>query len=166
MLVALSDTHARTDPRLTDHLQEVIERATLVVHAGDFTTEAVLDAFEDRTKLRAVHGNSDDQAVCERLPETRTVEWGRERLVVAHGHRHDWTGLSLLARQETADIVVVGHTHRPSVEKRAGLAIVSPGSHADPRGRHATYAQFERTGDGVVCRCRTVDGTTLETVEC
>ena len=165
MLVALSDTHATTTPRLTDHLQGTLDRAAVVVHAGDFTTAAVLDAFEARVDLRGVYGNSDERKVCARLPETRTVEWAERRVVLVHGHRHDWTSLSLLARQEAADAVVMGHTHRPGIERRDGAVAVNPGSHADPRGRHATYALFERTESGVVGQIRTVDGQPLETVE-
>jgi putative phosphoesterase len=165
MLLALGDTHGTRTPRLSDQLRERIEAAEVVVHTGDFTTPAVLDAFAAAGNLEAVSGNSDDGRVRERLPETRTVEWADRRFVVAHGHRREWTSLSLLARQENADVVVVGHTHRPWAEQRGELGVVNPGSHADPRGREPSYALFERTEGGVVGRCRTVDGLSLGTVE-
>lgn len=164
MLVALADTHGTTTPRLTDHLREAVEAADLLLHAGDFTTAAVYKAFETLGDLRAVAGNSDDRALRARLPETGTVEWADRRFVLAHGHRRERTGLSLLARQERADVVVVGHTHRPWAGKRSGVTVVNPGSHADPRGDQGTYAVFERSEGGVVGRCRTVDGRPLETV--
>ena len=165
MLVALADTHGTRTPRLTDHLRETLERAEVVLHAGDLTTPAVLDALDSFGGFCAVYGNSDDPEVRERLPETRTVVWAGTRFVLAHGHRRGQTSLSLLARQERADVAVVGHTHRPSVGERGEVAVVNPGSHADPRGRRATYATFERTGAGVAGQCRTVDGQTLGTVE-
>jgi len=164
MLLALADTHGTTTPRLTDRLREHVERAEVVVHAGDLTTPAVLDAFASAGTLEAVSGNSDDTRVRERLPETRTVEWAGHRFAVAHGHRRDWTSLSLLARQENADVVVVGHTHRPRAEQRGEVGVVNPGSHADPRGGRRSYASFERTEGGVVGRCRSVGGQSLGTV--
>jgi len=164
MLLALADTHGTTTPRLSDGLRERIESAERVVHAGDFTTPAVLDAFTSAGTLDAVSGNSDDTGVRDRLPETRTVDWAGHRLVVAHGHRRDWTSLSLLARQERADAVVVGHTHRPRAERRGELGVINPGSHADPRGGAQSYAILERSERGVVGRCQTVDGQPLDTV--
>ncbi|MEF8781575.1 MAG: metallophosphoesterase family protein [Haloarculaceae archaeon] len=63
MLVALSDTHGETDPCLTDYLREAVVSADCVCHAGDFTTAAVLDAFERLAdRLVAVYGNSDSAA--------------------------------------------------------------------------------------------------------
>jgi putative phosphoesterase len=112
-----------------------------------------------------VYGDSDERRVRERLPETRTAEWADRQFVVAHGHRREWTSLSMLARQEKADAVVVGHAHRPWVGERGGRVVLNPGSHADPRGGRATYAVLERTEGGVVGRCRTVDGQPLEAVE-
>jgi phosphoesterase, MJ0936 family len=165
VLVALADTHGTTTPRLTDHLRGVLDSADIVCHAGDLTTSAVLDALGSVADLRAVHGNSDEPTVQSRLPETRTVEWGGRRFVLAHSHRRDWTSLSLLARQENADVVVVGHTHRLWLGERGGQAVVNPGSHADPRDGRATYVLFERTEGGVVGHGRTVGGAPIETVE-
>jgi len=157
MLVALSDTHGDTDPRLTDHLRDTIEDASLVVHAGDFTTADVLDAFDSLAPAFAgVAGNSDSSAVRDRLPEKRVVEQFGRRFLVVHGHRHDRTSLSLLARQEKADVVVLGHTHSAGVEYVGDVTVVNPGSHADPRGEHPTFATFRESEAGIrvhVWRC-------------
>ena len=149
MLVVLSDTHGTDDSQLTDHLREVIREAELVVHAGDFTTTTVLEAFEsEAAAFVGVHGNSDTVGVRERLPATRTIEWGGRRFVLAHGHRHDSTSLSLLARQEQATIAVVGHTHRPGIQRRAGPqqgggAQQSAGT---PRGSEGQWGRQEQRG--------------------
>ena len=164
-LIALADTHGIDDPRLSAHLRETISRADHLVHAGDFTTSAVLDAFEGFAPLTAVCGNSDSDGVCERLPTKATLDWAGHRVVVVHGHRHDRTSLPLFARQEQADIVVVGHTHRPALHSGETL-MVNPGSHTVPRGGDPTYARFEQTGDGIVGGIYTTDGTpTKQTVE-
>jgi putative phosphoesterase len=163
MLLALSDTHATDDPGLTDHLREQIRAADVVVHAGDFTTPAVLDRFEGLADdLVAVHGNADSAVVRERLPAVETVEALGKRFLVVHGHENDETSLSLLARQEGADVVVLGHTHRPGIGQLGGVTVLNPGSHADPRGNRPAYAAVgQASGDGVV-RLRTPAGESLE----
>jgi len=165
VLVALADTHGDEDPRLTDHLRETIERAETVVHAGDFTTPTVLDAFDGAVdRLVAVHGNSDTAAVRKRLPATATVETATVRVLVAHGHEHDRTSLSLLARQEAADVVVVGHTHRPGIERLGDVTVVNPGSHADPHGGQPTYATVGQEDGAIVGQLRTSAGDLVESV--
>ena len=69
MLTVLSDTHGTDDPRLRGRTLEAVREADLVVHAGDFTTEAALSAHrEAAAELVAVHGNADERAVREQLP--------------------------------------------------------------------------------------------------
>lgn len=164
MLVVFSDTHGEEGPRLTDFLRETIDSATLVAHAGDFTTTEVLDAFEARAnEFVAVAGNSDSPAVRERLPEWRTFEFANRRFLLTHGHLYDRTSLSLLARQEGVDVVVVGHTHRAGVDHVGDVSLVNPGSHADPRGGESTVAVVTGTGDGLQVRFRTSVGQSRET---
>jgi hypothetical protein len=163
MLVVLSDTHGTADPALTDHLREQITAADLVIHAGDFTTPAVLDHFEALAdRLVAVHGNADSVAVRERLPATETVETLGLRFLVVHGHEHTETRLSLLARQEGADVVVLGHTHRPGRGQLGGVTVLNPGSHADPRGSQPAYATVGQASDDVEARLRSPAGELLE----
>jgi putative phosphoesterase len=164
MIAVLSDTHATTDPSLTDAIRDALDRAAVTVHAGDFTTPAVLDAFEAATdRLVAVAGNRDSAGVRERLPEVATVDALDRRVLVVHGHDHGRTKLSLLARQEKADVVVVGHTHRPAMERIGSVAVLNPGSHADPRGNRPAYATIRQSGAGVVGQLRTPDGAAFET---
>jgi len=164
-MLVLSDTHGTEDARLTPHLRERVASADRVVHAGDFTTQTVLDAFEELAgELVAVRGNSDAPEVGRRLPGHRVAERFGRRFLVVHGHRHDPTSLSVLARQESVDAVVTGHTHRPGVDSLDGLPVVNPGSHADPRGNRAGYATLERRGGEVVCELRGTGGETVRSV--
>lgn len=165
VLVALSDTHATDDPALSDRLRADLSRAETAVHAGDFTTGAVLDAFERLADgLVAVHGNSDSAAVRARLPAVATVAALGARFLVVHGHEHDGTSLPLLARQERADVVLAGHTHRAGVDHVGDLTVVHVGSHADPRGSRPTYATFGQADGGIRGAIRTPGGDVLRTV--
>jgi len=148
MLVVCSDTHGTDDPRLTGRTGEAVDAADLVIHAGDFTTPAVLDAFRARTdRLVAVHGNADTVAVQERLPPAATTTYAGVTIAVTHTERGGATALSMFGRQRGADLVVSGHTHRPTVDTfPSGPTLLNPGSHADPRGHRAAYAELHPAG--------------------
>lgn len=164
MIVALSDTHCRQQPDLTNHLRTVIQDADRVLHCGDFTTPAVYSYFQGlATELVSVTGNRDRGQLREKLPTETTTEWNGLTFLLVHGHRHDRTAMSMLARQEEADLVVTGHSHRPVIEELDDRLLVNPGSHADPRGNQPAYATFERMAEGVTVSLKTPEGNQLET---
>ena len=164
MLIAVSDSHCREDPQLTSHLQQAIRDSDCTVHLGDFTTPAVLDAFKAHSnRLIAVAGNRDTEAVKKRLGETATVDWGGRRFLVTHGHRRGPTALSLLARQEAADVVLSGHSHRPVIDRLDDRLHVNPGSYADPRGNQPAYARFQPANGSMVVTLMTPTGEEVET---
>jgi len=152
MLVVCSDTHGTDDARLTGRTREAVAAADRVVHAGDFTTATVLDAFRNRADhLVAVHGNADTAAVQERLPPAATTTYAGATIAVTHTERGGATALSLFGRQRGADLVVSGHTHRPTVDtSEAGPTLLNPGSHADPRGHRAVHAELWAAGSDAV----------------
>lgn len=164
MITIVSDTHGSDTHRLSRQTRTAVRTADLVVHAGDFTTESVLSAFEtESTRFVGVAGNSDMPPVRKRLPATQTVEHGGIRVAIAHGHNHSETSRSLFARQERADLLVVGHSHAPTVRSTDEYTLLNPGSHAEPRGHRPAYATLTATDDGFTGRLREPDGTVFET---
>ena len=148
MLVVVSDTHSTDSHRLEDRTLDAVRQAELVVHAGDLTTETVLDAFhEEADRLLAVYGNNDDRATRDRIPDARVVEYGGLRFAVTHTRRGGATALSLFGRERDADAVVFGHTHRPTVETTGEMQLLNPGSHADPRRYRPAHAELEPVAD-------------------
>ena len=163
VLAVVSDTHATDGHALRARTHEAIRDADLVIHAGDFTTEAALDAFhEEAAELLAVHGNADEPAVSERLPPARTVEALGLRIAVTHRRDGGATGLAMFGRSQDADLVVSGHSHRPSVTDAGDCLLLNPGSHADPRGNRPAHAELEADGGGVEGRLVQPDGTVFE----
>jgi len=173
VITVVSDTHGIDGHRLEGRTLEAVRSAERVVHAGDFTTEAVLDAFlaeagNDRNgggDVVAVTGNNDDEAVRERLGSAEVVDWSGVRFAVVHGHEHDATSLPLFGRQEGADVVVAGHSHRPGWDPTGDVAVLNPGSHADPRWYRPAHAELEPTTEGLSGRLVTPGGEVIETFD-
>lgn len=165
MLAVVSDTHGTTGHELSGRTLEAVREAERVIHAGDFTTVPVLEVFgEEAARLDAVHGNADDPAVRDRLPDARTVEWEGIRIAVTHGRDAGPTGLAMFGRERGADLVVSGHSHRPSIARADDLVLLNPGSHAQPRGNRPGYAALEAVEEGVSCRLRRTDGTLIDEI--
>ncbi|MFC7018446.1 MULTISPECIES: metallophosphoesterase [Haloarcula] len=161
MLTVVSDTHGTDSHRLDGRTLAAVRAADHVVHAGDFTTETVLDAVAaEAESLTAVYGNNDAAGVRARLADVATFAWSDRTVVVVHGHEHTETALGLLARQEDADVVVVGHSHRPTLSDLDGRLLVNPGSYADPRRYRPAHAELT-VDDGLLrAKLRGPDGTT------
>lgn len=163
MLTVVSDTHSTQGHQLRGRTLEAVREADLVIHAGDFFREPVLDAFyEVASTLRAVWGNNDDDAIRSRLPETRVVEYGGIRFAVCHRQPGGTVALTLFGRNRGADAVIYGHSHRPVVDTSGEIPLVNPGSHTQPRGNRPAHAEFERTESGLDGRLVTPDGVTFE----
>lgn len=166
MLVVLSDTHETEGTALVGAAAEAVDDAEVVLHAGDFTTEAVLDAFHDRIDdFHAVHGNADSAAVTDRLPTATTLDYAGVRIAATHRRRGGATGLALFGRERGADLVVSGHTHRPNADADGTVSLLNPGSHAEPRGAKQSFAVLEPTDDGLSGRLTTVGGQTFARFE-
>lgn len=164
MLVALGDTHRRDGHGLRGRTLEAVRAADVVAHTGDFTTVAVLEAFEgEATELHAVVGNNDDPGVAARLSHRTTFEAAGVRVAMVHGHEHSAEARSLLGRELGADLVLSGHSHRPGVEQAAGVTLLNPGSHAEPRWYRPAHAELVRDSPGVAGRLVEPDGTVFET---
>jgi putative phosphoesterase len=163
MLVVLSDTHGRETARLSGRTAEAVAAASMLVHAGDFVTTDVLEAFEAHAPVYGVAGNSDTAELRERVPRERVVEWRALDIAVVHGHEHTDTALSMVGRQAGADLVVAGHSHEPGF-REGSVPILNPGSHADPRWNRPAHAELEWDEDEAVARGRLVEpsGTVFE----
>jgi putative phosphoesterase len=143
-LVIVADTHVPRRARdLPTQLWQDIERADVVVHAGDWVEESLLDAVEERAaRLIGVWGNNDGPALRRRLPEVARADLGGLRLAVVHetGPR---TGRELRADRAfpETDVLVFGHSHIPwDTVTPTGLRLLNPGSPTDRRRQPtATY---------------------------
>jgi hypothetical protein len=166
MLTIVSDTHSSDGHRLDGRTLEAVREAELVVHAGDFMIEPVLDAFENESStFRGVYGNNDDAEIRSRLPKARTVEYEGVRFAVTHTVRGGNTALTLFGKEREADAVIFGHSHRPTADLSGELPLLNPGSHAQPRGNRPAHAELEPIAGGLRGRLVTPDGEVFETFD-
>jgi putative phosphoesterase len=143
-LVLTADTHVPRRARdLPPALWNAIERADVVVHAGDWVEEALLDEIEARSaRLIGVCGNNDGAALRARLPEVANATLAGIRLAVVH-ETGPKTGREARcdARFPDCDVLVFGHSHIPwDSTTPGGLRLLNPGSPTDRRSQ--PYATF------------------------
>lgn len=163
MICVVSDTHGTDGHRLADRTLEAVREAEMVLHAGDFTTETALDAFESESReLVAVHGNNATPAVRDRLPAERVIEIGGVRIALTHGDERDDTGLGLFGREAGANLVVFGHSHRPEFIDTDEICLLNPGSHADPRWYRPAHVELDIGERCIEGRLREPTGETFE----
>jgi putative phosphoesterase len=146
-IIAVSDTHIELGSQVPERLLDLTEGADLVLHAGDFVSLEVYEAFCDLGPLEAVCGNSDFPEVKSLLPERRVVEVEDVRIGLVHraSHSADLTGAEFLAREMNVDVLVFGHIHRPLV-KRGSRLLICPGSPMAPRLSAPAAAEIEVEG--------------------
>jgi uncharacterized protein len=127
----ISDTHGLLRPSALLALDGV----DLILHAGDVGGMSILHELERFAPVHAVHGNTDDPALG--LPAQVSLTLDGVRVLVTHGHELGSPTPMALATRYDADVIVYGHTHRPLVDRVAGMngvtaLVVNPGA-AGPR---------------------------------
>jgi uncharacterized protein len=137
LLAIISDTHLpRGARRLGGACIERLEKADLILHAGDFVARSVLEELQALgPPVAAVHGNVDSAELCDLLPARRIVEAGGARIGMVHDAGPAAGRLERLWRGfEDCDAVVFGHSHIPLHERApGGFQIFNPGSPTDRR---------------------------------
>jgi uncharacterized protein len=143
-LLIVADTHVPRRARdLPPQVWTEMDGADVVVHAGDWVDEHLLDACEARaTRLIGVWGNNDHGVLRERLPEVARAEIEGIRLGVVHetgGAKGREARCS--AQFPDLDVLVFGHSHIPwDTTSETGLRLLNPGSPTDRRRQpYCTY---------------------------
>jgi len=120
----ISDTHGLIRPEAV----AALKGADLIIHAGDVGSPDVLDALRKLAPTFVVRGNIDKADWAGALPATTDVEIGGLMFHVLH----DIAELDVDPAAVGYAAVVYGHSHQPSIDLRAGVLFLNPGS-AGPR---------------------------------
>ncbi|WP_202320578.1 YfcE family phosphodiesterase [Archaeoglobus neptunius] len=148
-ILAISDTHLK-DWNIPERLDEMMNDADMLVHAGDFDSYAVYKKFSDYD-LVAVAGDSDDEKIREELPDSAVFEVEGVRFGVVHrgNYINQFHDLIYRAMELNVDVLVFGHLHRFVLEEVRGRVIVCPGSPTSPRLSVASCAEIIVDGSKV-----------------
>jgi len=126
----LSDTHLSScSDSFRAQVQTAFAGCEIIIHAGDLTDIAVLDAFSGK-KVYAVHGNMCNMGSQQVLPNSKLITLGGYRIGLFHGAwgpRHTveeraWAMFPL------ADCIIYGHTHHAVCHRIGKILFINPGS--------------------------------------
>jgi uncharacterized protein len=159
-IAIISDTHLpRGSRRLPEGCIQRLQRADLIIHAGDFSTRLLLDELRVIGPVIAVHGNVDSAELRSELPETAIATAGRHRIAVTHDAGPAAGRLRRLARRfPGVDAVVFGHSHIPLHEQVSdGFQIFNPGSPTDRRRQPHHTMGVCRAGERLTFRLIELD---------
>ena len=144
----ISDTHGLLRPEALAFLAG----SDHIVHGGDICDASVLEALSAIAPVTAVRGNNDHGSWASRLRETELFQVGEIFIYAIH----DLARLEAVPDAAGVQVVVSGHSHRPSVERRAGILYVNPGS-AGPRRFKLPISAGELTVSGSSVSARIVE---------
>ncbi len=151
--IVLSDTHLPKRGRwLPPQLAREIERADVVLHAGDFMTEAVVeDLLVLNRNLVAVVGNNDDENIRRRFKRKEKIQLAGYTIGLVHGDggiREQTVKRAYEAfHGEKLDLIIFGHSHLPYLNTYQGLILFNPGSATEKRrSPHFSYGILEIEG--------------------
>lgn len=120
----ISDTHGLLRPEALHALAGVRH----IIHAGDIGGPEILDELRAIAPVHAVRGNNDKGAWAAEIPLYLALELEGVNIHVLH----DVKEIDVDPRAAGLDVVVSGHSHKPTISERDGVTFINPGS-AGPR---------------------------------
>ena len=134
-IAVLSDTHVRTVNEIPEQIRAALAGVDLIVHAGDFTENAVLEGLRALGEVRAVRGNMDSGELKKMLPEKESFVVNGKKIGLTHGYGGPW-GITGRVRQMFGDVdlIIFGHSHQPCHQYLQGSLLFNPGRARDSFG--------------------------------
>ncbi|MBD1865968.1 metallophosphoesterase family protein [Leptolyngbya sp. FACHB-671] len=119
----ISDTHGLLRPEAV----AALANSELILHAGDIGNPEVLAELEAIAPVVAVRGNNDTDEWAKAIAERQTLKIEDVSVHILHIGREfnlfETTGVQ---------VVISGHSHKPSIVENNGILFLNPGS-AGPR---------------------------------
>ena len=123
-LGVISDTHGLLRPEAVERLAGVDH----IIHAGDIGSPEIIEGLRKIAPVTAIKGNIDKDSWANAYAETETITLADHSIYILHNRNE----LDFAPETAGIDIVICGHSHKPSVETIDGVLYLNPGS-AGPR---------------------------------
>ena len=119
----ISDTHGLVRPEAL----AALKGSELIIHAGDIGKPNVLEALKTVAPVIAIRGNNDRDLWAKTIPDLLDLKINGIKIYVIHN-------VNELERDsvDRFQVVVSGHSHKPSLVTRGENLFINPGS-AGPR---------------------------------
>lgn len=145
----ISDTHDLLRPEV----KEVLGNCEAIIHGGDISSSGILSELSKHTVVYAVRGNNDKEWA-EHIPLYREWELFGKHYYVTHKKKDIPDGVN-------ADVVIFGHSHKYSCEKKGNTLYLNPGS-CGPRRFHQPITMAVLTTDD---ERKGIEGISVEKID-
>ena len=136
----IADTHGLLRPEAV----EALAGCAHILHAGDIGSPDIVPRLEAVAPTTAIRGNIDLDEWAAAFPPAVTLEVAGRRVHMLHAVQD----LDLDPQAERIDVVVAGHSHRPSVRSEGGVMFLNPGSAGRRRFRLPVTLAILELGEG------------------
>lgn len=111
----------------------------MILHAGDWVDEGVVDLFAEWAPVDGVAGNNDGLEIVRRFGRRKVLKLAGYRIGMIHGDGGRSTPNTAFQAfcdadgKGTVDVILFGHSHIPYLERQGGMLLFNPGSPTDKR---------------------------------
>ena len=138
-IAVFSDLHGGSE----EPMRAAFEDHDYVVFLGDGLMKIRHFEYDYPEKFIFVRGNCDGY---DETPLRLILDFDGVRVMLTHGHeervKYGLMSLFGVAKTESADVVLFGHTHHPEITEIDRIMLVNPGSASSSYGRGGTYAEL------------------------
>lgn len=117
-LGVISDTHGL----LREEVVKYLERCDYIIHAGDVGSIDIVDKLNKIAKTFIVRGNIDKTGELKNLPEYKEIEMDEALIYLTHKKE------DIPEELREINMVIYGHSHKYSEERKEGVIYLNPGS--------------------------------------
>ena len=145
----ISDTHGH----LPADVFKVFKGVDHIMHAGDIGDPSVIKELEAIAPVSAIYGNIDTWPIVSSYPVMQTTNIESYIFCLIH----DIVSVKqfrfeLFKKNISPDIVVYGHTHKPSHEYYQNILFINPGSASRPKAsKRGSVATLTLTKNKSMC---------------
>ena len=149
-ILIVSDSHGN-NRNLIQAVKNMRGTMDMMIHLGDMecSPDSIRSLVERPVEM--VKGNCD---YGNELQGARLIEIGEHKAFITHGNRYGGElgipTMKDIAKENGADIVMFGHSHKPVIDTKSDIVVLNPGSISRPRqdGFRPTYLVMNIEDDG------------------